>query len=237
MLSVIEFRSCCDARRSALYRLIGVSVFVWMAMAELNRTEPFKWTPTKKRAAILVAEDELSDWKIAKECHVSKVSLEMWKRHPEFMAEVGDHIGQIQASALKFPIAKKHNRIATLNLLWQKALNVIAIRAQRYAVDGDMQDAIKAAQKIFGNANVPEAMTGLLVKKETPTNAGRIATEWMTDVALMREIRSLQQDAAKELGQWSEKAEINHTGISFADLFTLVSANQGASSGGLGRDG
>jgi hypothetical protein len=36
MLSVIAFRSCCDARRSALYRLVGVSVFVWMGMAELT---------------------------------------------------------------------------------------------------------------------------------------------------------------------------------------------------------
>jgi hypothetical protein len=207
-----------------------------MGMVEDYQTIPFRWNAKRHQAAVLVAEDELSDNEIAKTCGVAKNTLEVWKRHPEFNAQVGDHIGQIQASALKFPIAKKHNRIATLNLLWQKALNVIAIRAQRYAVDGDMQDAIKAAQKIFGNANVPEAMTGLLVKKETPTNAGMIATEWVTDVALMREIRSLQQDAAKELGQWSEKAEINHTGISFADLFTLVSTNQGASSGGLGRD-
>jgi hypothetical protein len=39
MLSAIEFRSCCDARRSALYRLTGVSVFVWMGMAELTLTD------------------------------------------------------------------------------------------------------------------------------------------------------------------------------------------------------
>lgn len=181
-------------------------------MVDLNQIEPFKWTPTKKRAAILVAEDEFPDWKIAKTCHVSKVSLEMWKRHPDFRAEVGDHVGQIQAAMLKLAIAKKHKRLAVLDDLYQRAVDVVMLRAAQYAPTDDSQEAAtEVARRIFGNGTVPEAVTGLLVKKETPTNRGGIAVEWAVDTGLIKQIQSLQEQAAKELGQWVERSEVEQT--------------------------
>lgn len=176
---------------------------------DIHQTTPFVWNAKRERAAILVAEDEIPDHAIAKEVGVTKKTLENWKLHPDFQAHVGGHVGQIQAGMLKLAIAKKHKRLEVLDDLYRRALDVVELRAMQYApVDGTQEAAGAAARRIFGNGNVPEAITGLLVKKETPTNTGRVAVEWNVDTGLMKEIRALQEQASKELGQWVERSEV-----------------------------
>jgi hypothetical protein len=204
-----------------------------MGMADVHQITPFVWNAKRERAAILVAEDDFSDHVIAKTCGVTKKTLENWKQHPDFRGVVGDHVGQIQAAMLKLAIAKKHKRLAVLDELHTKSMQVVALRAAKYG--GDADTAEQAARRIFGNHVVPEAATGLLVKKESVTSSGMVVTEWQVDTALMKEIRALQEQAAKELGQWIEKSEQQHTGMSFADLYTLVAANENGSPSHMGR--
>lgn len=150
----------------------------------------------------------MSDAAIAASVGVHRITLEKWKRHPEFAAQVGDHAGEIARSMLRLAIAKKHKRVATLDDLHRRANTVIAERAKRFAASA--QTVEESARRIFGNDTPPEAATGILVKQESITPQGLVSTEWKFDAALFREIRALEQQAAQELGQWVEKSETTH---------------------------
>jgi hypothetical protein len=163
----------------------------------------------RERAAVLVAADELKDVEIAAVLGVGRRTLARWKTDPDFAALVGDHAGQIAASCLKFSIAKKHKRIGVLDDMHTRAVQVISDRAERYAEKlADADSATATTRRLF-NTDVPaEAATGLLVEKENVNNAGLRTTEWTVDTGLMKEIRGLHEQAAKELGQWIEKSEM-----------------------------
>ena len=174
-----------------------------------------------------MADDSLSDEAIAAEVGVSRKTLALWKLHPDFAAKVGDHVGRLQAEMLKYRIAKKRERLRVLNDLHEKQLAVIAARAA---------DA--------WHADVPGGETGLVVKQlktvkhayepdpddEDGRHRSYTAEQWeaAVDTALIREIRATEEQAAKELGQWVEKREDHHTGVTFADLFALAEADAGA---------
>lgn len=146
----------------------------------------------KARAAVLVAEDDLTDEQIAEAVGITRRTLTNWKRQPEFAAEVGGHVGAIQAGMLRLAIAKKYKRLKVLDDLHGKALAVVEERAER--MDGE----------------APGAGTGLLTHQVKQIGAGRdaqVVDEYAVDVALIKEIRALEEQAAKELGQWVEKSE------------------------------
>ena len=156
----------------------------------------YKCSP-KTRAAILVAEDVLTDEQISAELGITRRTLANWKKRKDFAADVGGHVGAIQAGMLRLTIAKKHKRLKTLDDLHTKALAVIEARAAAMA------------------GAAPGADTGLLTHQYKQVGTGRgsaTVSEYTVDVALMREIRSLQEQAAKELGQWVEKSEALITG-------------------------
>lgn len=152
--------------------------------------------PTKKhhKAALLLAEDELTDEQIAAEVGVHRTTLAGWKKDPMFAGLVGDQVGRLNAAMLRLPIAKKRERLKTLNMLHQRAISVIEERAV------DMSDESTATG------------TGLLVRQIKIVRNGDDVTvqrEYAVDVALMREIRALEEQAAKELGQWVDKREVS----------------------------
>jgi hypothetical protein len=144
-------------------------------------------------AAILVAEDDLSDVEIAESVGVARSTLSEWKAHPEFAAQVGDHVGQLQVGMLKLSIAKKRKRLKVLNDLHEKLLAVIEERSAEY---GD---------------EAPGTKTGTVVKQIKQIGAGRdaqIIEEYAVDNATIRQVMALEEQAAKELGQWQDKVQI-----------------------------
>ncbi len=162
----------------------------------------------KERAAVLLAEDELSDELIAAGVGVSRQTLARWKKQPDFAAHVGDNVGRIQAGMLKLAIAKKHKRLQALDTLHDKALQVIHDRAARHAEElRDADSPVTATKRLFGDNTPAEAATGLLVKQESVNNSGMKTVNWAVDTRLIKEIRALHEQAAKELGQWIEKGE------------------------------
>jgi len=163
--------------------------------ARVNRGEPkagFRWNAQKHRAAILLAENELTDRQIAETLGIGRTSLHYWKQNPEFAAQVGDHIGEIQAGMLRLAIAKKHKRLKVLDELHEKLLTVIEERAGEHpGVAGDG--------------------TGLIVEqvKQLGTGANaQVIEEYVVDTATVREIRALHEQAAKELGQWQDRLQV-----------------------------
>ncbi len=162
-------------------------------MADTEQTEKeFRWSKAALAAAVLVAADEITNEQIAKEAGTSVVSLWRWKQHPEFMERVQEHEVALQAAMLRLAIAKRHKRLATLDKLHNKALAVIEARGEEMADEA------------------PGVETGLLVKSYKQVGQGpsaQLVTEYAVDTPLMREIRAIEEQAAKELGQWVEKNE------------------------------
>ena len=155
------------------------------------------------RAAVLCAEDELSDEAIAANVGIGRATLNRWRELPEFAAEVERQKAAILAKALRLPIAKKHERLRVLNELHDKQLALIGARSTQYP-------------------DVPGADTGLIVGTLKQVKHITVSTdegtqtwteehwEYQFDAALVREIRATQEQAAKETGDWSET--LNMTG-------------------------
>lgn len=180
------------------------------------RIAHFAWTGAREEAAVLVADDTLSDTEIAARVGVTRRTLTNWRQHPEFAARVGDHVGALQAAMLRFRIAKKRERVKVLDDLHTAALGVVAARRARHRAEmGDDPEAAAAAgaKRVFGRVVPAEALTGLVVEKETFTASGIRTSEWSVDTGLVREIRALHEQAAKELGQWVDRSEVSGTQV------------------------
>lgn len=160
-------------------------------MAEI--VTKLSWRKGFAEAAVLLAADEITNDQIADQCGISVRTLYRIQRHPEFQERVAEHVAAFQAAMLRHSIAKRHKRIATLDRLHEKALSVIEERAAKMGDDA------------------PGASTGLMVKSFKQIGAGPDAyavEEYAVDTALLREIRAIEEQAAKELGQWEEKQAI-----------------------------
>lgn len=169
----------------------------------LNRTK-------KHRAAILLAEDEMTDREIAAALNISRTTLHEWKQEPEFQQVMGDYAGQIVAEALKLPIARKHVRVKELNDLNERYHRIIDERARRHAAA--LEDSPEAAARaIFGDVTPAEAATGMLVAQPKIAANGKTVTEWAFDKALDSAIKETHKQAATELGQWQERTAVEQT--------------------------
>ena len=75
-----------------------------------------------------------------------------------------------------------------------------------------------------GMASIPGGPTGLLVKTSKVVRVGkelRVYEEFKADVGLLRELRAIEEQTARELGQWREKREFSGVvgnGIDVASL-------------------
>lgn len=175
-----------------------------------RRTDIVSQNVTKRhRAAVLLAEDELTDEAIASEVGIQRRTLARWKNDPEFAALVGDYHGQIIAQALKLPIAKKHKRIEVLNALHDKYLAIIEQRGETYAKSADTPE--EAARQVFGSETVPWSSTGMMVQQPKIAANGKTVVEWAFDKALDSAIKETHKQAAQELGQWVDRSEQEQT--------------------------
>ena len=163
-------------------------------MAEANETEKkFRWSKAAADAAVLLADDEITNEHIAESVGVSVTTLWRWRQEPEFQERVAEHTAALHAAMLRHAIAKRHKRIAVLDRLHTKAIAVIDARAEGMAGE-----------------DAPGADTGLLVKSYKQVGQGpaaQLMEEFAVDTGLLREIRAIEEQAAKELGQWIEKSE------------------------------
>ncbi len=173
------------------------------------------WNARRETAALLVAQDELTDAQIAKEVGVSRKTLAEWKLRSEFRARVDQLVADIREGLRRRGIVEKQNRVDALNDRWQRLQQLIEERAEDPLL-----------------AHVPGGKTGLIVAKpilakvyqEVVGEKGEegdevlvslkktvIVYEYAVDAAVLKEMRATEEQAAKELGQWSEKHEIAGT--------------------------
>jgi hypothetical protein len=134
-------------------------------------------------AIALLAEDALTDEDIAATVGVSRRMLATWKTQPAFAARLEEAKERLCGEALRYPIARKRDRMRALNDRWQRAQRLLAARAQ----DPELRA-------------VPGGDTGLLTAR--PTAAG---PAYVVDAALLKEVRELEKQAAIETGEWAER--------------------------------
>ncbi len=104
------------------------------------------WTGRREEAALLVAQDDLTNEEIAARLGVTRRSLQVWKEAPEFAARVRELVTAMAEAVKGQGIAERQNRVAALNDRWEKLHGVIAARAKEMA-------------------GVPGGDTGLLVRE------------------------------------------------------------------------
>jgi len=173
----------------------------------------FRWTAQREQAAQLVADDSLSDESIASRVGVSRQTLAVWKRKPAFQQRVTEHLDAAREAIKAEGIANRINRVNALNDRWERMQTVIAERAAdtssgTYTTapteDGETERIV-----------APGWSTGLLVRTEKQIGAGDKAIhviEFAVDTGLLRELRAHEEQAAKELGQWTEKRDVTSDG-------------------------
>lgn len=155
--------------------------------------QKFTWTGARERAALMVAEDELTDAEIAEAVGISRQGLVKWKQHPEFQARIAEHVKTLEASVMRYAIAKKRKRVERLNRDWLRIQQVFDERAEE-----------------MGN-EAAGGSTGILQRTVKVVGAGsaqQTIEEYSIDTAALRELRGLEEQAAKETGQWVEKSEL-----------------------------
>lgn len=208
------------------------------ADATLDAAAPSRIAPNfpknssrKERAAILLAEDELTDEAIAEVVGVTKRTITNWKQEPEFAALVGDYHGQIVASVLKLPIAKKHERVKALNDLFLRQQWALDARAQRNAHELDNADNPDAAtRRFFGNYVPEEARTGLFVREVSQSASGKEVVNYKYDTAITKDIKDTLKQAAQELGQLDQTLNVHHDGevsVEIAETVRRLAAQYG----------
>lgn len=153
---------------------------------------PLQWTKRLEQAAVLVAEDRLTNAQISETVGIAMRTLDYWKQHPDFAQRVAEHVERFAEVTLRRGIARRERRVAALDDRWNRLQRVIEERAEDPGV-----------------ADEPGGRTGLIVRTEKQVGKAT-AVEYAVDTGLLKELREHEKQAAQELGQWAEKHE--HTG-------------------------
>lgn len=154
----------------------------------------FEWTKTKEKAALLVADGQLSEPEIAKQLKISQRSVARWKTYPDFQVRIAEHLEAARQAIRDKGISEKINRVENLSNRHKLMQQVIEARA----ASPEMQE-------------VPGGKTGLLVRKIKSIGYGATAEkvdEFAVDTGLVREMCQHEKQVAQELGQLTEKHEI-----------------------------
>ena len=155
---------------------------------------PKRMTRRREKAALLVAEDKVTDHEIALQCKIGDRTVFRWKKEPSFAARVTEHRERWAAEIEAEGIANRKNRVDMLNRDWQRLEQV----AMERAADPEMAD-------------IPGGTTGLLVHTVRVVGVGQNAQrvdEYAVDTGLLKEKREHAKQAAIELKQWTEQKDV-----------------------------
>lgn len=163
-----------------------------------TKSRAWRWDARKEQAALLIAEGELSFDEIAVRLNTGRRTLYDWLEHEEFAARVKEHTTRLGQLAERFVIARRAARLSSKQQRWRKLQCIIDARAADPS-----------------HARAPGGGTGLLVRHQKMLGSGDNATlveEFEVDTGLLKEMRDLETESAKECGQWTEKRELTGAG-------------------------
>jgi transcriptional regulator with XRE-family HTH domain len=147
-----------------------------------------------EEAAQLSSEDRLTDQQIAEKVGISRQQLTRWKRGKAFAARVEQLTGIWSERALKYGLARRERRLAVLSDMHNRLLTIIDERGQ----DAGMQA-------------IPGGKTGLVCRTLKGIGKGsdfQVVEVYECDTSILKELRGLQEQISKELGQYVEQVNI-----------------------------
>jgi hypothetical protein len=153
--------------------------------------DDFPFGVTGEQAANLLAQGELTHQEVADRVGIARSTLALWRKHPGFAARVEELRAEIGAEVRRIGVADYLMRVRALNDRWGRLRRIIDDRA----ADPTM-------------AGVPGGTTGLLVRTTKAVGSGesmRIVEEFAVDTGLLKQLLDHEKQAARELGQWTEK--------------------------------
>ena len=138
----------------------------------------------RHRVALLIAQNRLGAAQIANSCQINRRTLNRWKNQVGFQELIADYRRLLQHECEVFyQIASKEHRLRAMNQRWEALEQVMNDRGE----DPELQE-------------VPGGRTGLIVRSLSGSGRSVFIT-FLTDVALLRESRKLEAQAAQELKQ------------------------------------
>lgn len=148
-------------------------------------------TQIRDQAVILLAEGRLNYGEIAEKIGVDVSNLYRWRKNSQFAARVDAHRALLNEIALQRAITGKEYRIGGLADRHNKLLRVIESRAAA----AEMKD-------------IPGGDTGLLVRQIVASAGEVCGYEYAVDTGTLKELRAIEEQVAKELGQIVTRSEI-----------------------------
>jgi hypothetical protein len=162
----------------------------------------WKWTRKRIEAAGLLAEDELSDEKVAATIGVSRSTIALWKLNPFFTKRVQGLVVAWERKVMSSGIANKARRVNVLNHLHGLQMEIVEKRS--------LAATLAAAA---GLPTAPGETTGLVVRQRRLLRGANrealVAEKAEFDHAISREIRATLDHAAKETGQLVERHDVS----------------------------
>lgn len=146
--------------------------------------------PLKEEAAQLLAEGRKEYGEVSEKIGVHRETLLRWRREKTFVARIDKLREEFLEAAKDRALARKDYRLSVLNAKHDKLLTLIEQRA----ADPQMAD-------------IPGGTTGLVVK-QLKVSGETVVSEYVFDRAVLQELRALEEQAAKELGQIVDKREL-----------------------------
>ncbi len=165
--------------------------------SQLVTESPAGLDDRKRRAAALMAETTLSNSKIAEEIGVSRKTLWLWTKEPAFAKYLQELNEELDQETRRYAVGRRRSRLQALQERQDKLLTVVEERAEWFAKH---------------EPTVPGGTTGYVVKRIKGVGSGpytHIVNEYEFDVALSKELREVEKQAAIEVGQWTEKQQID----------------------------
>jgi hypothetical protein len=149
-----------------------------------------------EEAAQLVSEDRLIDLQIAEKVGISRQQLTRWKLNKAFAARVEELTGIWSERALRYGLARREKRLAVLSDMHNRLLTIIEKRGTDPELAG-----------LWNGAGA----TGLVVRSLKGIGKDENYREVEVrevDTGILKEIRGLQEQISKELGQYVEQVNV-----------------------------
>jgi hypothetical protein len=162
-------------------------------------TNPWVWTKDREKAAQMVADVQWTGEDIGEKVGVHRVTIERWKRCPEFQERVTQIIDSYKTKIRRQGQAIKERRVQSLIDDFNATTRILRERG----LDAEWMDE-------HGNVNSdggPGGVTGFIAREYQDRKS-----VYKFDAALMKSRMELRRQIAIELGEWEEKTAIEHSG-------------------------
>lgn len=164
----------------------------------------------KDEAARLLADPNNTVKGVAAQLKLSEMTIQRWKREPDFQSAVMAHIAEWRERVQREGIADRLRRVEAQAKRHSKLQRIEQARAEAAAKDPNA---------------APGADTGLLAKRIKSIGSGeqqQIIEEWTLDEALLKEARALEEAVAIELGQRVQQIEVSRRDLSEEKLLAML---------------